>query len=292
MSIPAAKTAKASGEFRILHERPIQRLGFGAMRVTGEGIWGPPADLDGARATLRRLRDLDVDFVDTADSYGPFVSEDLIRETLHPYGNILVATKGGLTRHGPGIWRPLGRPEYLRQCVLLSMRRLGVEQIELWQLHRVDAKVPAAEQFDVIGQMRKEGLIRFVGLSEVDVGQIQAAQKYFPVATVQNQYNLFDRQSEPVLEFCEKNDIGFIPWFPLGAGKLAGPGSALTQIAGRLAATPGQVALAWTLKRSKVMLPIPGTSKANHLDENVAAAALRLTDEDFAALDRQGRAGA
>src|SRR5580700_248986 len=195
-------TAKASGAFRLLQERSVHRLGFGAMRVTGPGIWGAPADAQGARATLRRLRELDVDFIDTADSYGPFVSEDLIREVLHPYGNLLVATKGGLTRHGPGIWRPLGRPEYLRQCVLMSMRRLGVERIELWQLHRIDPQVPAAEQFDVIAQMRKEGLIRYVGLSEVNVDEIRVAQKHFPVATVQNQYNLFDRKSEAVLQFC------------------------------------------------------------------------------------------
>src|SRR5580658_5609399 len=289
--MPARPSAKASGEFRILEERPVRRLGFGAMRVTGPGIWGPPADVDGARATLRRLRDLDVDFIDTADAYGPFVSEDLLRETLHPYGNVLIATKGGLTRHGPGLWRPLGRPEYLRQCVLMSMRRLGVERIELWQLHRIDPAVPAAEQFDVIGQMRKEGLIRYVGLSEVNVEEIRGAQKYFPVATVQNQYNLFDRQSEPVLQFCEQHDIGFIPWFPLGAGKLAGPESALAKVAARLKATPAQIALAWALKRSKVMLSIPGTSKVAHLDENVATAALQLTNDDYAALDRQGRSG-
>jgi len=288
----AHPTAKASGEFRILKERHVHRLGFGAMRVTGPGIWGPPVDLDGARATLRRVRELDVDFIDTADSYGPFVSEDLIRETLHPYGQLLIATKGGLTRHGPGIWRPLGRPEYLRQCVLMSMRRLGVERIELWQLHRIDSKVPAGEQFDAIAEMQREGLIRYVGLSEVDVGQIKAARKHFPVATVQNQYNLYDRKSEAVLQFCEQHDIGFIPWFPLGAGKLAGPESALVKVAARLKAAPAQVALAWTLKRSKVMLPIPGTSKVAHLDENVATAALELTDDDFAALDRQGRAGA
>jgi pyridoxine 4-dehydrogenase len=288
--MPARPSAKASGEFRILEERPVRRLGFGAMRVTGPGIWGPPADVEGARATLRRLRDLDVDFIDTADAYGPFVSEDLIRETLHPYGDVLVATKGGLTRHGPQLWRPLGRPEYLRQCVLMSMRRLGVERIDLWQLHRIDPKVPAAEQFDAIAQMQKEGLIRYAGLSEVNVDEIRSAQKHFPVATVQNQYNLFDRQSEAVLQFCEQHDIGFIPWFPLGAGKLAGPESALSKVAVRLEATPAQIALAWTLKRSKVMLPIPGTSKVNHLDENVATAALALTDDDFAALDRQGRA--
>ncbi|MDF2694472.1 MAG: oxidoreductase [Labilithrix sp.] len=282
-------SASASGQFHLLGERAVHRLGFGAMRITGPGIWGPPVDLDGARATLRRVRELGIDFIDTADSYGPFVSEDLIREVLHPYKGILVATKGGLTRHGPERWLPLGRPEYLRQCVLMSMRRLNVDRIDLWQLHRIDPKVPRDEQFDAIAQMQKDGLIAQVGLSEVNVDEIQAAQKYFKVATVQNQYNLVDRKSEAVLDFCEKNGIGFIPWFPLGAGTLAGPDSALATIAERLEATPAQIALAWTLKRSKVMLPIPGTSKVDHLEQNVAAGALRLSDEDFAALERQGR---
>lgn len=285
-------SARASGEFRVLGERAVHRLGFGAMRVTGKGIWGPPEDLAGARATLRRTRELGIDFVDTADAYGPFVSEDLIREVLHPYGDIVVATKGGLVRHGPERWLPVGRPEYLRQCVLMSLRRLGIDRIELWQLHRIDPKVPRDEQLDVIAQMQKEGLIRYAGLSEVGVDEIEAAGKYFRVATVQNQYNLFDRKSEAVLQHCEKKGIGFIPWFPLGAGSLAAPDSALARTAARLNATPAQVALAWTLKRSKVMLPIPGTSKVEHLEQNVAAASLQLSEEDFAALDRQGRAGA
>jgi aryl-alcohol dehydrogenase-like predicted oxidoreductase len=282
-------SATASGQFRLLGERPIHRLGFGAMRITGPGIWGPPADLEGARATLRRVPELGIDFIDTADSYGPFVSEDLIREVLHPYRGLLIATKGGLTRHGPDLWLPLGRPEYLRQCVLMSMRRLRVERIELWQLHRIDPKVPQAEQFDAIAQMRSEGLIGLVGLSEVNVEEIQAAQKYFPVASVQNEYNLVDRKSEAVLDFCEQNGIGFIPWYPLAAGALARPDSALAKIAERLEVTPSQIALAWTLKRSKVMLPIPGTSKVEHLEQNVAAAQLRLSDEEFAELDRAGR---
>ncbi|MBX3259002.1 MAG: aldo/keto reductase [Labilithrix sp.] len=283
-------SASASGQLRLLGERPIHRLGFGAMRVTGPGIWGPPADLEGARATLRRVPELGVDFIDTADSYGPFVSEDLIREVLHPYRGILVATKGGLTRHGPDVWLPLGRPEYLRQCALMSMRRLGVDRLDLWQLHRIDPKVPRDEQFDAIAQMLKDGLVARVGLSEVSVEEIQAAQKFFPVATVQNQYNLIDRKSEAVLEFCEENGIGFIPWYPLAAGALA-LDSALAEIARRLKATPAQIALAWTLKRSRVMLPIPGTSKVAHLEQNVAAAGLTLSDEDFAELDRRGRAG-
>ena len=282
-------TGKDSGQFAILGERKVNRLGYGAMRVTGKGIWGPPTDIEGAKKTLRALPDLGIDFIDTADSYGPFVSEDLIRETLHPYKHLLIATKGGLTRHGPDIWLPVGRPEYLRQCVLMSMRRLGVDRIDLWQLHRIDSKVPQDEQFDAIKQMRKDGLIRDVGLSEVSIEEIEAAQKFFPVATVQNQYNLVDRKSENVLDYCEKHQIGFIPWFPLAAGSLARPDSALGKIAARLNATPAQIALAWTLKRSPVMLPIPGTSKVDHLEENVKAAGIQLSDEDFAALDKQGR---
>ncbi len=285
-----ATSAKASGTFKISGETAVHRLGFGAMRVTGKGIWGPPADLDAAKATLKKLPELGINFVDTADAYGPFVSEDLIRETLHPYKNMLIATKGGLTRHGPEIWLPLGRPEYLRQCVLMSMRRLGVERIDLWQLHRIDPAVPQKEQFDCIAAMQKEGLIHHLGLSEVSVEEIQAAQKHFKVATVQNQYNLVDRQSEKVLDFCSENDIGFIPWFPLAAGSLAKPGSVLSNIAEKLKAAPSQVALAWVLKRSKVMLPIPGTGNPHHLVENVHAAALQLSDEDFKALDKAGRA--
>ena len=259
------------------------------MRVSGAGIWGEPANPAAARATLKRLPELDVDLIDTADSYGPYVSEDLLRETLHPYRGMLVATKGGLTRHGPDVWKEVGRPEYLRQCVLMSLRRLGVERIDLWQLHRIDPAVPRDEQFDVIAQMQKEGLIRHAGLSEVSVEEIRAAQKYFPVATVQNLYNLANRRSEDILDFCEADGIGFIPWYPLAAGKLAGPDSALSQIAARLRASAGQVALAWLLKRSPVMLPIPGTGSVAHLDENVAAAGIALTDADFAALDQAAR---
>lgn len=285
-------TAAASGQFRIGGEIAVNRLGFGAMRVTGRGIWGEPQDRDGALATLRRLVDLEVDFIDTADSYGPFVSEDLIAEALSPYDGLLIATKGGLTRAGPNVWRPLGRPEYLRQCVIMSLRRLKLEQISLWQLHRIDPKVPREEQFGVIGEMLKEGLIAHAGLSEVGVEEIEAARKVFAVATVQNRYNLVDRGSEAVLTYCEANDIGFIPWYPLAAGDLARPGGALDSIAHKHGATPGQVALAWVLKRSKVMLPIPGTGNPAHLEENVAAAAINLGDEDFQALDAQARAAA
>ena len=212
-------SASASGQFRIGGDLSVNRLGFGAMRITGTGIWGEPADPAAARATLRRVPELGVNLIDTADSYGPFVSEDLIRETLHPYDGLVIATKGGLTRHGPNVWRPLGRPEYLRQCVLMSLRRLGVERIDLWQLHRVDPAVPQAEQFEVIAEMRKEGLIRHVGLSEVGVAEIDDARKYFPVVTVQNQYNLVDRKSEAVLDYCETNGIG--DW-PLAADMLPG----------------------------------------------------------------------
>jgi aryl-alcohol dehydrogenase-like predicted oxidoreductase len=254
------------------------------MRITGRGVWGDPEDPPAARATLKRVRELDIDFVDTADSYGPEVSENLIRETLRPYASLLIATKGGLTRHGPDVWRPCGRPDYLRQCVHGSLRRLGVERIDLWQLHRIDPRVPRDEQFGMIAEMQNEGLIRHVGLSEVGVEEIEAARKAFAVATVQNRYNLADRRSEGVLEHCERHGIGFIPWYPLAAGELAGPGSVLAGIAQRLGATSGQVALAWLLKRSPVMLPIPGTSRVAHLEENTAAAALPLGDEDFAAL--------
>jgi len=287
--MPNSISAAASGQFRIGGDLTVNRLGFGAMRVTGPGIWGEPNDPAAARATLARLPDLGINLIDTADSYGPYVSEDLIREMLHPYRGLVIATKGGLTRHGPDIWEAVGRPEYLRQCVLMSLRRLAVERIDLWQLHRIDAAVPRDEQFDVIARMQKEGLIRHVGLSEVSVDQIRAAGKFFKVATVQNLYNLANRQSEAVLDYCQANNIGFIPWFPLAAGKLAGADSVLTQIAARLRATPGQVALAWLLKRASVMLPIPGTGKISHLEENVAAADLVLSETDFAALDRAGR---
>lgn len=278
----------AAGSFTIGGDLVINRLGFGAMRITGAGIWGEPADREEAKRTLRRLPDLAINFIDTADSYGPFVSEDLIRETLAPYTGMLIATKGGLTRHGPNIWRPVGRPEYLRQCLLMSLRRLHVERIDLWQLHRIDARVPREEQFGVVGDMHKEGLIRHVGLSNVSIDDIERAASYFPVATVQNRYNLTDRTNEAVVDYCAARGIGFIPYSPLERGVLAGSGSMLSEIAKRLGATPSQVALAWVLRRSKVMLPIPGTGKVAHLEENVAAATLPLSDADFTALSAQG----
>ncbi|MDE2498951.1 MAG: aldo/keto reductase [Alphaproteobacteria bacterium] len=285
-------SATASGQFKVGGEITVNRLGFGAMRITGNGIWGEPENHEASRETLRLLPELGVNFIDTADAYGPFVSEDMLCDILHPYKGLLIATKGGLTRHGPGIWQPVGRPEYLRQCVLMSLRRLKVERIDLWQLHRIDPKVPRDEQFDVIAAMQKEGLIRHAGLSEVSVDDIKAAQKHFPVATVQNQYNLVDRKSEAVLDFCEQQNIGFIPWFPLAAGALAKPGTILSTLAEKLKATPAQVALAWVLKRLKVMLPIPGTANPEHLVQNVAAAALTLSDAEFAALDKQAREAA
>jgi len=281
--------AQASGRFRIGGAFDVNRLGFGAMRVVGRGVWGPPEDRTECVRTLKRLRDLGVDFIDTADSYGPDFSEALIREALHPYGQIHIATKAGLARTGPNAWIPLGRPEYLIQRAHESRWRLGIEQISLWQLHRIDSKVPAGEQFDAIKTLIKDGVIRTAGLSEVSVKSIEAAQKYFPVATVQNRYNLGDRESEDVLDHCEKNGIGFIPWYPLNAGELSREGSPLDAIAGKHNATPGQIALAWLLKRSPVLLPIPGTSKAAHLEENVGAAEIKLSDEEFTALDRLGR---
>ena len=285
-------SAAASGTFRIAGDTPVHRLGFGAMRVTGAGIWGDPEDRDEAIRVLKRLPELGVDFIDTADSYGPFVSEDLIAEALAPYDGLLIATKGGLTRLGPNVWAPVGRPEYLRQCVLMSLRRLKVEQIGLWQLHRIDPKVPRDEQFGVIAAMLKEGLIKHAGLSEVSVEEIEAARKVFPVATVQNRYNLVDRGSEAVVTYCEANAIGFIPWYPLAAGDLAKPGTTLDAITHKANATPSQIALAWVLKRSPVMLPIPGTSKVDHLEDNVRAAGIELSDQDFEALDAQAKATA
>ncbi|MEX2502226.1 MAG: aldo/keto reductase [Trueperaceae bacterium] len=280
--------ARASGTFRLGGDLPVHRLGFGAMRVTGPGIWDQPQDGEEARRVLRRVPELGVALIDTADSYGPFVSEDLLRETLHPYPGTVIATKGGLTRHGPDVWKPVGRPEYLRQCVLMSLRRLGVETLDLWQLHRIDPAVPRDEQFDVMRQMQEEGLIRHLGLSQVGVEEIEAARAWFPVATVQNLYNLVRRDSEAVLDHCEREGIGFLPWYPLAAGELARPGTVLDEVASRLDATHAQVALAWLLRRSPVMLPIPGTGSVAHLEQNVAAARLTLHDADVEVLDRAG----
>jgi aryl-alcohol dehydrogenase-like predicted oxidoreductase len=280
-----APSAAASGTFDIGGDLTVTRLGFGAMRITGPGVWLDPPDRERALAVLRRLPELDVDFVDTADSYGPSVSEELIREALHPYGAMRVATKAGLVRTGPDQWHPLGRPEYLRQQCVLSIRRLGVDALDLFQLHRIDPTVPREEQFGVLAQLRDEGLVRHVGLSEVTVEELEAARAIVPIATVQNLYNVANRQSEELLDHCTEHGIGFIPWFPLAAGDLVRPGGAVAGVAERCGATPGQVALAWLLQRSPVVLPIPGTGSVEHLEENVAAAHLRLDDADVAQLD-------
>ncbi|MBW8880824.1 MAG: aldo/keto reductase [Asticcacaulis sp.] len=281
-------SAEASGTFIIGGDLAVHRLGFGAMRITGPGVWGPPRDRDEALRVLKRLPELSVNFIDTADSYGPDVSEQLLREALHPYDGLVIATKGGLTRPGPDRWVPNGRPDYLIAQARKSREQLGVAAIDLWQLHRIDPRVPRDEQFGAVKALLDEGVIRHAGLSEVSVAEIEAARRVFSVATVQNRYNLAERQSEAVLDYCEQHGIGFIPWYPLAAGDLARPGSALDRIAHRHDATPGQIALAWVLKRSPVMLPIPGTSQVKHLEENVAAANIALSEEDFVTLSRLG----
>ncbi|MEH2452636.1 aldo/keto reductase [Nostoc sp.] len=277
--------ASASGQFTLL-DRSVTRLGFGSMQLTGKGVWGEPKNREEALQVLKRLPDLGVNFIDTADSYGPYVAEELIAQALYPYDGIFIATKGGLTRTGPNDWPPVGRPEYLRQCVLMSLRRLKVEQLDLWQLHRIDPKVPEDEQFGVIADFLKEGLIARAGLSQVSVEQIEAARKVFPVTTVQNRYNLVDRADEAVLDYCTHEGIGFIPWYPLASGDLAQSGGPVDMIANAHGASPGQVALAWVLKRSPNMLPIPGTSQVAHLEENIAAAQLELSDDEFEQLDK------
>lgn len=282
--------AAASGQFAIGGDMPVNRLGFGAMRITGKGIWGEPEDRGEALRLLRRLPELGVNFIDTAESYGPEVSERLICEALSPYEGLVIATKSGLERPGPNRWTPNGRPEFLRNGVKTSLKRLGVARIDLWQLHRIDAGVPRNEQFDAIAKIQKEGLIRHIGLSQVSIEEIEAAQEFFKVATVQNLYNLADRSSEKTLDYCEAHGIGFIPWYPLAAGDLARAGSVLDGVARKNRASPGQIALAWALKRSPVMLPIPGTGKLSHLEENVAAAGIALSDADFKALDAQAPA--
>jgi aryl-alcohol dehydrogenase-like predicted oxidoreductase len=283
-------SAARSGRFDLGGDLPVTRLGFGAMRITGEGIWGDPPDREAAKALLRRTRELGVDLIDTADSYGPFVSEDLIREALHtgrgddPYDGVTIATKAGLIRTGPGEWHSLGRPEYLRFACEMSLRRLAVERIDLFQLHRIDPQVPAEEQFGVLADLQREGKIRHLGLSEVSVDELQHARRHLDVASVQNRYNLLDRGSEAVLDACEAGSIAFLPWFPVKVGALARPGGPLDDLAKESGATPAQLALAWLLHRSPVMLPIPGTSSIAHLEENVAAAEVVLGDQQLAAL--------
>ncbi|MEU8817591.1 aldo/keto reductase [Actinoplanes sp. NPDC048796] len=282
MSVAGSGTIELGG-------KTVHRLGYGAMRITGPGIWGPPADPGEAVRVLRRSVELGVTFIDTADSYGPEVSENLIREALHDgkgYGDVAIATKGGFARTGPGVWVALGRAEYLRQCMQLSLRRLGVEQIDLWQLHRIDPNTPREEQFEVLRWFLDEGLAKQVGLSEVTVEDVKQAQEFgVPVASVQNRYNLGDRRAEELLDYCTEQGIAFIPWAPVDAGALARPGGPLDEVAAaHPGTTTGQLALAWLLRRSPVMVPIPGTSSVAHLEENCAAADIQLTDDEFQAL--------
>ncbi|KQQ83539.1 aldo/keto reductase [Arthrobacter sp. Leaf137] len=268
----------------------VQRLGFGAMRIVGDGVWGEPADRAAAVAVVRRAVELGVDFIDTADSYGPNISEEIIAEALHPYKDGLrIATKVGFTRTGPNKWVPVGRPEYLRQQTELSLRKLKVDTIDLLQLHRIDPKVDAEEQFGVLRELQDEGKVRALGLSQVSVAELEAAGKHFTVSTVQNRYNLTDRSSEDVLRYSEENGIGFIPWAPISAGELAQPGGPLDEAATRLDATTSQVALAWLLRRSPVMMPIPGTGSVSHLEENIAAAGITLDDDTYAGLEAAGK---
>jgi pyridoxine 4-dehydrogenase len=277
-------SAASSGVFCIGGGIPVTRLGYGAMRITGPGIWGDPPDRAAAIRVLRRAAELGVDFIDTADSYGPHVSEELIRAALHPYDGITIATKAGMVRTGPDEWHPVGRPEYLRQCAELSLRRLGLETIDLYQLHRIDPRVPAADQVGTLNDLRKEGKIRYIGLSEVGLEEIGEARLTAPIASIQNRYNLFSRQAEDVLDYCEREGLGFIPWFPIATGQLAAPDGPLSALAKQAEVTPAQLALAWLLRRSPVMLPIPGTGSVAHLEENVASALVELTQEQFDAL--------
>ena len=284
MSTP---NAAASGTFSLGGDLPIHRLGFGAMRITGDGIWGEPKDRDEAKRVLKRLPELGVNFIDTADAYGPEISEDLVAEALHLYpAGLVIATKGGFTRQGPNKWAVVGRPEYLRQCVEMSLRRLKLERIELYQLHRIDPQVPVEVSLGELKKMQQEGKIRHIGLSEVSVQEIERAQSTVPIVSVQNKYNIADRTHEGVLKFCEKQGIGFIPWFPMEQGKLNKPGSVLEQAAKAHQATTAQLAIAWLLHHSPVMLPIPGTSSVKHLEENVAAAEIKLSDTEWQALEK------
>lgn len=277
MTAPPAATG---GTVRV-GDITVRRLGYGAMRLTGPGIWGDPPDRAEAKRVLRRAAELGVDFFDTADSYGPYVAEELIREALHPYEGLLIATKGGLVRTGPNQWKPVGRPEYLRQEVEMSLRRLGLERIDLYQLHRIDPKVPVEESVGELAALKREGKIRHIGLSQVHVEHIEQARAVAAVVSVQNLYNVSNRRAEPVLEYCEREGMAFIPWFPIAGGELAGPGGALEAAAAAVGATPAQVALAWLLRRSPAMLPIPGTASVPHLEENVAAAEIRLSDGQY-----------
>jgi aryl-alcohol dehydrogenase-like predicted oxidoreductase len=290
--VTSGSIANESGTFSIGGDITVNRLGFGAMRLTGKGVWGPPADHDECIRVLRRAVEMGVNFIDTADSYGPFVSEELIREALHPYpADVLVATKAGLVRTGPDEWPVLGFPPYLRQECEMSLRRLGVDRIDLFQLHRIDNKFPLEDQLGELDALQQEGKIRHIGLSEVSVDQLAAAQKFATIVSVQNMYNLTVRSSEALLDKATEEGIAFIPWFPLASGPLAASDGPLQRIAADHHATPSQLALAWLLKRSPVMLPIPGTSSVAHLEENVAAASITLSDEEFETLSKAGAAG-
>jgi aryl-alcohol dehydrogenase-like predicted oxidoreductase len=284
-TLPA--NAAASGTFNLGSDLPIHRLGFGAMRITGKGIWGEPENPDEARRVLRRAIELGINFIDTADSYGPEVSERLIAEALHPYPpGLVIATKGGLTRQGPEQWAPVGRPEYIRQCVEMSLRRLRLERIDLYQLHRIDPRVPVEETLGALAELQAVGKIRHIGLSEVSTKEINQAKKVVPIVSVQNRYNLADREHEDVVDYCQKHNLGFIPWFPVAAGDLARPGGTLDNVAKRHHATVAQLSLAWLLHRSPVMLPIPGTSSVKHLEENVAAASPKLAQEEWEEIEK------
>jgi aryl-alcohol dehydrogenase-like predicted oxidoreductase len=279
-------SVQASGSFEIAGKR-VNRLGYGAMRLTGQGIWGEPVDRDECVRVVRRAVELGVTFIDTADSYGPHVADEIIREAIHPYPDeLLIATKAGLVRHGPDEWLPVGRPEYLRQQAEMSLRRLGLERLDLFQLHRIDPKVPLEEQIGELEKLQDEGKVGAIGLSEVSVEEIRKAREITEIATVQNLYNLTTRQSEEVLDYCTAEGIGFIPWFPIAAGELAAPGGPVDSIASATGATPAQVALAWLLARSPVMLPIPGTSSVAHLEENLAAATVSLSARQVGELTR------
>jgi len=281
-----ATTTEVSKTFKLGGELEIHRLGYGAMRITGKGIWGEPADREGAKAVLRRAVELGVDFIDTADSYGPAVSERLIGEALAPYAAAtVIATKAGLTRQGPDKWLPVGRPEYLTQQVEMSLRWLRRERLDLWQLHRIDAKVPVEESLGAVKKLQEAGKIRHIGLSEVSVAEIEQARKVVEIVSVQNEYNLGNRKSEAVLEYCEREGLAFIPWFPVASGKLAQPGGKLDEIAKKHGATVSQLSLAWLLHRSPVMLPIPGTSSIEHLEENLKAADVTLSDSEMQELE-------
>jgi pyridoxine 4-dehydrogenase len=280
-------SATPSGTYAIGGDLPVTRLGYGTMQLTGPGVWGDPADPEEALRVLRRTVDLGITLIDTADAYGPYTADLLLKKALHPYReNLVIATKVGHTRQGPNVWTPVGRPEYLRQQTELNLRHLGLERIPLLQLHRIDEKVPLEDQIGELDALRKEGKIQHIGLSEVSVAQIEAARAIAPIVSVQNRYNVADRASEDVLEYAEANDIAFIPWHPLATGRLARAGGPLEEPAKRLGATPSQVALAWLLRRSPVILPIPGTSSVKHLEQNVSAAQITLSDDDFETLSK------